>query len=553
MKNGNIHTILSAAICLLLLGSCKRNKTTTTTEAIIEERPNVVLILVDDMGWSDISCYGGEIPTPNIDALANNGLRFKEFYNNARCCPTRASLLTGLYAHQTGIGQMTNAPKGPNTFDWNTEGYQGYLNQKCVTIAEALKDNGYATYMTGKWHLGYHEQSRWPLQRGFDKYYGTLAGASSYFKPQGNRGITIDNKEIMTIEEEGYYTTDKYTDVALEYLQKNDAANKPFFLYLAYNAPHWPLQAKEEDINLFKHKYLKGWDVIREERLKKQVEMGLVDPNWNLSERDKRVRSWEKLSQEEKEKVAYRMAVYAAQIHSVDENVGKLVNFLKANNSYDNTMILFMSDNGACAEAYDELGSRPDSLINDPNYGGAVSYGIGWANASNTPFFEYKVRSYEGGIATPLIVSYPKLTNDKKGKLTNTVGTIRDVMPTILDLTNTVYPEEYKGERIHALEGQSLLPTLKTGAQSNQEYLFWEHQNYGAVRKGDWKLVYDFDKDNKQLFNLKEDRTETNDILAQNRTIAEDLDSKWKEWAFSHYVYPKKEGEIDENPYGGSK
>nr|WP_299346228.1 arylsulfatase [Allomuricauda sp.] len=540
-------------LCVMFLMGCKTS-TKNEENVMAVNKPNIVLIMVDDMGWSDIGSYGGEIPTPNIDALAENGIRFKDFYNTARCCPTRASLLTGLYPHQTGIGQMTQTPKGPETFNWKTSGYQGYLNQNCVTIAEVLKADGYNTYMTGKWHLGYHGKEKWPLQRGFDRYYGTLAGASSFFKPHGNRGITIDNEEMVTIDEPHYYTTDKYTDVAIDYLKQNDSAEKPFFLYLAYNAPHWPLQAKEEHIALFKDKYLKGWDELRQERLARQVEMGLIDSTWNLSPRDHRVRPWEKLSTEEQEKVAYRMAVYAAMVYSVDENIGKLVSHLKENGKWENTAIFFLSDNGACAEMYHELGSKPDSLINDPNFGGAVSYGIGWANASNTPFFEYKVKSYEGGIATPFIAHFPKLIEENKGEVVNTVGTIRDIMPTVLELTGASYPKtSHGGETIYDLEGQSLVPTFEEGQQANQEYLFWEHNYFGAVRKGDWKLVYDFKEDTKELFNLKEDRTETNDLSLEQPDLVAELDTKWQEWANSHQVYPKKTGEVDNNPYDETK
>ena len=531
----NSLSIIRITLCSLLLLSQLFN---AKAQSNISEKPNIILIMVDDMGWSDIGCYGGEIPTPNIDALANRGMRFNQFYNNARCCPTRASLMTGLYAHQTGIGQMTETPKPNDGSDWGTPGYLGYLNKNNVTIAEVLKQQGYKTYMTGKWHLGYHNKETWPLQRGFDKYYGTLAGASSYFKPHGDRGITIDNQEIITIDEPNYYTTDVYTDRAIEYIKTD--SEKPFFLYLAYNAPHWPLQAKEVDIERFKDYYLKGWDEVRKDRLKRQVDMGLVNASWALSARDNRVRPWEQLSQEEKEKVAYRMAVYAAQIYSVDENVGKLTNFLKSSGKLDNTVIFFLSDNGACAEMYDELGTKEDKFINDPNFAGAVSYGIGWANASNTPFYEYKVKSFEGGIATPFIISAP-MFDKQNGNVVNTVGTIRDIMPTILELTGSKYPKTFHGgQTIYPLEGQSLLPTLNKGKQKNQDYLFWEHQNYGAVRYGNWKLVYDNNKKTKSLFNLKTDRTETNNVIENHPDLAKELDSKWQEWAMSHFVYPKK-------------
>ncbi len=521
--------------------SCKKDLETNHTSGNDKSLspPNIILIMVDDMGWSDVGCYGGEIPTPHIDSLAAGGIRFTHFYNNARCCPTRASLMTGLYAHQTGIGQMTETPRPDDNSDWGTPGYQGYLNQNSVTIAEVLGSQGYNTYMTGKWHLGYHGKDKWPLQRGFDKYYGTLAGASSYFKPQGDRGITENNEPIKDIEQEGYYTTDEYTNKAIEYIEGN-GEEKPFFLYLAYNAPHWPLQAKEEDIALFKEKYLIGWDSIRQARFSRQKEMGLINKNWKLSPRDERVRAWENLSPQEQEDVAYRMAVYAAQVYAVDYNIGKLRDYLKSKDLDKNTVIMFLSDNGACAEMYDELGSKSAGKINDPDFSGAVSYGIGWANASNTPFFEYKVKSYEGGIATPFIFNYSPLTSKKGGDIVNTRSSIRDVMPAILDITGTSYPETFKGNEIYRLEGRSFLPAVENGEQPDQEYLFWEHQNIGAVQKDDWKLVIHLADNTKELYHILDDRTETNDLSEHYPEVVDQLFTKWENWATKHYVFPKR-------------
>ena len=322
-----------------------------------QEKPNVVLIMVDDMGYSDIGCYGGEILTPNIDALASKGVRFTQFYNTSRSCPTRASLMTGLYQHQTGIGQMSEDPfnqpnqKSPN--DWGVPGYKGFLNRNCVTIAEVLKESGYHTYMAGKWHLGMHGEEKWPLQRGFERFYGILAGACSYLRPSGGRGLTLDNTKLP-VPEAPYYTTDAFTDYAIRFVdeQKDD---KPFFLYLAFNAPHWPLQAKEEDIQKFTKIYReKGWDEIREARRKRMTKLGIIEPNTEFAEWENR--KWNELTEQEKDKVAYRMAVYAAQVHCVDYNVRKLLDYLKKNRKLDNTLVMFLSDNGACAEPYAELG-----------------------------------------------------------------------------------------------------------------------------------------------------------------------------------------------------
>lgn len=503
------------------------------------QKPNIIIIMVDDMGWSDIGCYGGEIPTPNIDKLANKGVRFKQFYNTGRCCPTRASLLTGLYPHKAGIGHMAEDPEKPEQAHWGTPGYQGFLNNNCVTIAEVLKTNGYNTYMSGKWHVGMNEIEKWPLQRGFDRFYGLLAGATSYFKPQGGRGLWLDNQKLNVPENPNFYTTDAFTDNGIKFLKKQKNKN-PFFLYLAYNAPHWPLHAKKEDIAKFNETYKVGWDKTRQLRLEKQTKLGLIDKNWGFSERDSRVRAWEKLSKTEQDTVAYRMAVYAAQVHAMDYNVGKLLDYLEGSKTLENTIIFFLSDNGACAENYHELGSNDFKLINDPNFGGPVSYGIGWANSSNTPFFEYKVKPYEGGIATPMIAYFPK-NKKNQGSFTNEVGHLIDLMPTIIEVSGATYPKVFhKGNVIYPLPGKSLVDVITKKAQLKREYLFWEHQDYCAIRKGDFKAVKKINDSQWQLFNLKNDRTERIDIAKRNPELVNELNQKWNEWAIENNVLPKK-------------
>lgn len=400
-----------------------KRKSIITTSVLItsfcpaQERPNVVLILVDDMGYSDIGCYGGEILTPNIDELASKGVRFSQFYNTSRSCPTRASLMTGLYQHQTGIGHMSEDPlkipnqKSPN--DWGVSGYKGFLNRNCVTIAEVLREEGYHTYMTGKWHLGMHGEEKWPLQRGFERFYGILAGACSYLCPSGGRGLTLDNKALPA-PEAPYYTTDAFTDNAIQFIEEQKD-NNPFILYLAYNAPHWPLQAKEQDIAKFTKIYREnGWDEIRKMRFKRMVEIGLIDSKTDFSEWENR--NWDDLSEQEKDDVAYRMAVYAAQVHCVDYNIGKLVDYLKKNGKLENSLLVFMSDNGACAEPYLELGGGKVEDVNNPKSSFAPTYGRAWAQVSNTPFRKYKRRAYEGGISTPLIISWEKQIGTKNGE-----------------------------------------------------------------------------------------------------------------------------------------
>ncbi len=509
-----------------------------------EERPNIVVVMVDDMGYSDIGCYGGEIPTPNIDALAADGLRFSQFYNTARCCPTRASLLTGLFPHQTGIGQMTNSPKGDQYKSWGTEGYIGYLNRRCVTLAEVLKQSGYHTYMAGKWHLGYHQQDRWPLQRGFEKFYGSIAGATSYFWPHGNRPVTLMNEHLPPPDSTTYYTTDAFTDYAMRFVEEQED-DRPFFLYLAYTAPHWPLHAKEADIDKFVGKYAVGWDAVRKARLKRQIEMGLHQNEWMLSERDQRVRPWSEVSDSQRVQSDYRMAVYAAQIFCVDYNIGRLVDKLKAEGKFENTLLLFLSDNGGCAEMYDEFGTKPHSWINKATFSGAVSYGIGWANASNTPFKEYKVKLYEGGISTPLIAHWPRGITGQNGRILHQPSYLIDLAPTIYEIAEAKYPERFhEGQSIHALPGISLLKAFRGAKIEPHEFMYWEHQNNCAVRSGKWKAVKKLDDENWELYDIENDRIESENLAPDQPEIVKQLSEKWYSWANSHFVLPKK---IDTN------
>ncbi len=528
-------TQLGCLLALCFLG-CQPG---TKSQMLPPERPNIVLIMADDMGYSDIACYGSEIPTPNLDQLAQGGVRLSQFYNQARCCPTRATLMTGLYPHQAGIGHMTHAPYNAGKYqDW-TASYQGFLNRKSVTAAEVLGQAGYHCYMAGKWHLGYQDSSMWPLQRGFDRYYGILLGASSYFKPQGLRGLTLDNQQLAP-PDTAYYTTDAFTSYAIDFIQEQKD-EEPFFLYLAYNAPHWPLHAKDEDIERFQKKYQIGWDSVRKARHERQIEMGLLEPSWPLSERDKRVRPWHELTAGEKDSTAYRMAVYAAQVYSIDENVGRLIQALKAAGKYENTLILFLSDNGGCAETYDELGSKPMSRINDPDFGGAVSYGIGWANASNTPFYEYKVRTYEGGISTPFIMHWPAGMRAQAGSIRHEPAHLIDVMPTLLDMAQASYPKQFHdGQDVLPLAGKSLAPFIKGSPFESHAYMAWEHQSHQAVRKGPWKAVKKLEDADWQLFDMEKDRTETQNLADQHPQVVNDLADYWGKWAKEMGVLPKK-------------
>ncbi len=525
------------SVAIITLFSAAKHKEEMSPEKP-DERPNIILIMADDMGYSDIGCFGSEIPTPNLDRLASKGIRFSQFYNGARCCPTRASLLTGLFPHQAGIGQMSEEPSDTASYHWGTQGYQGYLNRNCVTLAEVLGSAGYHTYMSGKWHLGMHGEEKWPLQRGFEKYYGILAGATSYLKPQGGRGLWYMNTKLPAPQSK-YYTTDAFTDSAIAFVnQQKD--NNPFFLYLAFNAPHWPLQAKEEDIKKFEGNYLKGWDKVREERYARQLKSGIVTADTKLSTRDSAVRAWDKLSAAEQKDVAHRMAVYAAQVSCIDDNVGKLISYLQKKGQLDNTLIVFLSDNGACPEPYKELGGGKMEDINNLDSSSAISYGMGWANASNTPYRKWKRETEEGGISAPFIMYWPKgIDKKEENTIVRTPSYLLDIMPTFAEVAKAKYPSEYKGNTIYPLSGRSLAPVFIGDTLSQHQYMFWEHEGNQAVRKGNWKAV----KSNKmsawELFDLSADKAEEHNLASRYPDVLNDLTTKWTEWSQKDFVFPK--------------
>lgn len=526
-KPGKTICLISALI--VILSGCNKP----------ENRPNIILMMSDDMGYSDLGCYGGEINTPNLDHLAKNGLQFMQFYNTARCCPTRASLMTGLYPHQTGIGHMTNTPANFTQHDLGIPQYRGFLNRNCVTIAEVLKDAGYTTLMTGKWHLGISTKDKWPLQRGYDKYYGIIPGACNYFRPVYPRGITYGN-DTITISDPDYYTTDAFTEYAINFIEEaRQESNKPFFLYLAFNSPHWPLNAPDEEIQKYRGNYLDGWQELRKKRYKRMIEMGLVDPEWELTPQDSR--NWDSLPEEKKIEMDLRMAIYAASIDRMDQNIGKLVAFLEQEEILDNTIIIFLDDNGACAEG-GELGGGPAEQLGTKE-GYFLSYGRAWANASNTPYREYKHWVHEGGIATPLIIHWPDGIKEKdRGQRISEYGFLPDIMATCIDLAGTAYPEEYNGNKITPLVGKSLLPLIRgQRAPVHTEPIFWEHEGNKAVRLGNYKLVQYWKpdiKDNWELYDLTSDRSEMHDLSASMPDRTNEMIGWYTEWAEQNNIIP---------------
>lgn len=543
-------------------------------------RPNIILIMSDDMGISDIGCYGSEVQTPVLDGLAEDGVRFKQFYNTGRCCPTRAALLTGLYSHQAGIGHMLS--------DRGYDGYRGELASNAVTIAEVLKPAGYSTYMIGKWHVTTNirdtsYQYNWPLQRGFDKFYGMVIGAASFYDPasltRGNKNITPQNDPKY--KPETFYFTTAITDNTLMYLkehqeeEKRTGEEKPFFAYVAYTAAHWPMQALPEDIEKYKGVYDDGWDALRESRYKKMIDIGLIDEDWELSPRDEEVPAWDSLSDKEKKILPTRMECYAAMIDCMDQGIGKIVDELERQGKLDNTLILFLQDNGGCEEPFglgektvppmDTTDRVPPVPVDHKQYnlapnwtrdgrpihrgkyvisGPATTYiacGRGWANAQNTPFRLFKHWEHEGGISSPLIVSWNsffKKNNAKVGGWQTEPGHLIDVMATCIDVAGASYPKQYNGKDIIPLEGESLVKTF-VGDDLDRDTLYWEHEGNCAVLKGDWKLVSDGTDEGKwELYNLADDRCELNDLSAEMPEKAAELAKLWQTWAERAQVLP---------------
>jgi arylsulfatase len=520
-------------------------------------RPNILLILADDLGYSDIGCHGGEIATPNLDRLAAGGLRFRQFYNGTRCCPTRASLLTGLYPHQAGVGGMNQ--------DTGRPGYRGFPRPNTVTLAEVLKSAGYHTSMVGKWHLSAGDRPPHPTDRGFDEFYGMIGGFNSCFQEDPFYTRLPKARTRRNYDEGAFYSTDAFGDYSLDFLAESRKAGKPFFQYLAFNAPHFPLHARPEDIRKYANTYSIGWDRLREQRHARQVELGLIDPSTPLTPRSPFTTrrdflrsgmnpAWEDLDADRRTDLARRMAVYAAMVDRLDHTVGRVVADLQRHGELENTLILFLSDNGACAE-WDPFGfdrrSGPENILHTgaslDAMGGPdsyMSYGSGWANAGNTPFRMYKHDAYEGGIRTPLIVHWPRAIADG-GAFRDQVGHIIDVMATLVDVARADYPATVGTHSIQPMEGTSLVPAF-SNRPIERDFLAWEHEGNRAVRVGDWKIVSQREEgDAWHLYNLKSDPVELNDLAAAMPDRVNEMAARWDAWAERCHVARAK---ADRNP-----
>ena len=529
-------------------------------------RPNIIIIMSDDMGMSDIGCYGGEIPTPNLDKLGYGGIRFTQFYNSTRCCPTRVSLLMGLHPHQAGMGWMVH--------DRNLPGYRGDMGTNGVTIAEVLREVGYRSYCVGKWHVtsawkSTDSQHNWPLQRGFDRYYGLVHGAVNFFDPElmvrDNTPVTAASD--VEYQPETYYLTDAISDYAVRYIKEHNAEtpDKPFFMYIAYTAPHWPMQAPEETIAKFRGWYDEGYQPIREARFKRMKEKGIIPEHAVLPPPDE---DWARVVHKEWESRC--MEVYAAMIDHMDQGIGRIIDALKATGQYENTVIFFLHDNGPSAEGVgrtsrEDFPTRvdqpvypvisPETIIDVgtsavtqtrdgfpivrgplvmPGPGDTfIAYGRGWANVSSTPFRGYKMATYEGGIGTPLIVHAPNwITEAMRGKVCHAPGHLVDLMTTCVELAGATYPTEFRGNEILPMEGISLVPRFRGLPLAKREHpLAWEHQGNRALRDGKWKIVTRGPRGDWELYDMENDRSEMHNLANRYPERVQEMAKQWEEWA----------------------
>ena len=539
----NSLLVITSVLAFILIAGTDSAQATPPKQT----RPNIIVVLVDDMGFSDVGCFGGEIKTPNIDWLAKNGLRFTQFYNTSRCSPTRASLLTGQYPHKVGLARNGNS-----------------LTRNGVTIAEALKLAGYQTGMVGKWHLSRtpvlkdkDKHQKWidhrfdpkrpfgplesyPVARGFDRHYGIIWGVVNYFDPFS----LVDGTKAVKEVPDDYYITDAITEKSVKYIRDFSKKEDPFFLYVAHCAPHWPIHARMEDIAKYANTYKDGWHGLRKKRYERQLKMGLFDKkNTPLPKLMGKGKDWPELTAEEKNFMANKMAVHAAMVDRIDQGIGKMLNVLRETGELDNTIIFFFSDNGASPEVprrpgYDRSGFTRDGrqirYLGMYIPGSETTYtGIGpwWANAANTPFRFWKRESFEGGNHTPMIVCWPDGLKSKPGSKTEQVGHVIDIMPTCLEVAGVKYPSEYKGHKLTDLDGKSLLTILQGKQREGHKRIFFEHDNGRAIREGDWKLVAPTSAKNRwELYNLAEDRTETTNLAAKHPERVASMRQAWEQW-----------------------
>lgn len=538
---------IARSLCLGLVALVGAWQAPLTHAAESPKRPNILLIMADDLGYSDIGRFGGEIATPNLDRLAHEGVTMTRFHASPFCSPTRAMLMSGSDNHLVGFGDMaeliTKEQKGK-------PGYEGYLNERVVTVAQVLKDAGYRTAMTGKWHLGVPEQFS-PAARGFDQSYAMVQGGASHYSDQSGIVAVDPNKPPRAIYRENgkqvdvpsdFYSTDFYASKLIDYLKSGEQSGKPFFGYLAFTAPHWPLQAHDVDIAKYEGRYKEGYEALRTERLARMKQLGIVPADTDVFVRDKTWPAWDRLSPAEKASEAKRMAVYAAMVDNMDQNIGRVLAYLKQTGQLDNTFIFFLSDNGADGNSiYDVARTREwihkdmdNSLENLGKRGSFAEYGPGWAQVGSTPNRLYKSFMYQGGIAVPAIAWGPGI---KAGAVKDAFAYVQDIAPTLYAVAGTQHPgTRYKGKDVLPVRGKSMLPYLNgkaEGVHGANDAIGWELGGRKALRKGDWKIVFansPWGTDDWELFNLAEDPAELRDLSQKNPQKLGEMLVAWQDY-----------------------
>ncbi|HSH20363.1 MAG TPA: arylsulfatase [Draconibacterium sp.] len=514
--------------------SCTNTKETNQKD----QRPNILLLVADDLGYADLGCFGGDIETPNIDNLAANGIRFSRFHTSPLCAPTRAMLLSGNDNHIAGMGLMD--------FQSDEFGYEGRLTNRIATVPALLRLAGYHTYMAGKWHLGVDYVSN-PFNKGFERSFVNLIGAGNHYNDQGLFAedpitpYTEDGKPARW--KDGDYSTDFYTDKLIEYINSNKEDKKPFFAFAAYTSPHWPLQVDEKYWKKYEGRYDEGYEKLKEKRLESLKNVGMIPKEAVLPPNHERVKPWDSLSADEKKKESRKMELYAGMVDNLDYNIGRIIQHLKDIGQYENTLIVFMSDNGAAAEDFyyhQYYGTFIKEYFNDdyenmgkPN--SFISYGPQWAEAGSSPFKYFKGLPTEGGINTPMLISGPGI--NRKNEISDEFVTVMDLAPTVYEMAQTTYPEKFEGHDLYPIKGNSLVPFLtgKNEQIHTSEYVFGlEHNQRAMIRKGDWKItniIRPFQVENFNLYNISRDLAEINDLKESEPGKYDEMIKEWEKFS----------------------
>lgn len=549
-------------VTIILLTVLSIEDSTCPAADLPQGKPNILLIVADDMGYSDLGCFGGEINTPNIDALAARGLRATNFYVAPSCSPSRSMLLTGTDSHIAGIGNMAEWT-GPT--QRGQPGYEGYLNTRVVTVASLLRDSGYHTYMAGKWHLG-EKPEQWPAARGFERDFSLLQGAGSHWSdmlgllPSEPRVTYTRNGEKVKDLPKDYYSSKGLTDFIMQSIEEDGQDDKPFFAYLAYQAPHGPLAVPDEWRDKYKGRYDKGYDAIREERLERQKTLGITGKDVVTFPRLPNIPAWDRLTVEQRRLAARKMELYAAMIEYMDDQIGRLLAHLKKTGKYENTLIVFISDNGAAGEDMADLVTKLAPAAKDwfdktfdnrpENWGhpgSCIEYGPAWAQVSSVPFRLFKGVVADGGIRAPLIVSGPGVRH--KGAIADSVLHVMDITPTFLESAGIEHPAKKTGSTVALPQGKSMWPILAGRdrvTRTDAEWLGWELFGNRAIRQGDWKLLYLLKgaggTGNWELFNLKDDPAEMHDLSAKYPEKRDTMLKLWDEYVKRNGVIVSEAG-----------